>query len=389
MSVQSINIPIRFIRQYPGSLDVDEYFESTAARNAYLSSPRRWAGMEVADAETGKRYVLNATKDAWKRVYTQDDFDINDYVAKAGDIMTGSLLMSGGAALDSTLTAGVDTLNLGTANADIINIGYAGSIVNINGTTIFQNTENVVVKDKLIRLNVGGSLGSAVSSGFEIEEASVVAAWFATDATRKGWDFKAPNSFQFTLALNLLTANRDIRVPDADGIFALTSDLDSYVPVARTITINGTTQDLSTNRSWNVGTVTSVGLDVPTGFTAGSPITDSGQLTLDFALGYSLPSDVEQANWNEAFSWGNHASAGYILLSRYIVDEIPSGTIDGINRIFTLTNNPLTTKLMVFLNGIKLEKGASSDYTVSGNTITFSEQLIPRSGDKISATYIF
>ncbi len=37
------------------------------------------------------------------------------------------------------------------------------------------------------------------------------------------------------------------------------SALSSYVPTSRTITINGTTQDLSANRSWSVGTVTGGG----------------------------------------------------------------------------------------------------------------------------------
>ena len=49
------------------------------------------------------------------------------------------------------------------------------------------------------------------------------------------------------------------------------------------------------------GTVTSVGLSVPTGFAvAGSPITTSGTLALTFAAGYSLPLTATQANWDAA-----------------------------------------------------------------------------------------
>jgi hypothetical protein len=51
------------------------------------------------------------------------------------------------------------------------------------------------------------------------------------------------------------------------------------------------------------GTVTSVGLVAPTGFAvSGSPVTTSGNITLSFAAGYSLPPDSSQANWNTAFS---------------------------------------------------------------------------------------
>jgi hypothetical protein len=49
------------------------------------------------------------------------------------------------------------------------------------------------------------------------------------------------------------------------------------------------------------GTVTSVGLSVPTGFAvAGSPITASGTLALTFAAGYSLPLTSTQASWDAA-----------------------------------------------------------------------------------------
>jgi hypothetical protein len=49
------------------------------------------------------------------------------------------------------------------------------------------------------------------------------------------------------------------------------------------------------------GTVTSVGLSVPTGFAvAGSPITASGTLALSFAAGYSLPLTATQASWDAA-----------------------------------------------------------------------------------------
>jgi hypothetical protein len=57
------------------------------------------------------------------------------------------------------------------------------------------------------------------------------------------------------------------------------------VPETRTITINGTTQDLSANRTYNVGTVTSVGLSSATsGVTIGStPVTGSGTITIAIA----------------------------------------------------------------------------------------------------------
>jgi hypothetical protein len=51
-----------------------------------------------------------------------------------------------------------------------------------------------------------------------------------------------------------------------------------------------------------VGTVTSIGLAVPTGFTATSAITSSGDITLGFATGYSLPTTASQSNWDAAYN---------------------------------------------------------------------------------------
>ena len=54
------------------------------------------------------------------------------------------------------------------------------------------------------------------------------------------------------------------------------ADIDA-VPVTRQLTINGTSYDLSADRSWSVGTVTSVDMSVPAGFAiGGNPVTTTG-----------------------------------------------------------------------------------------------------------------
>lgn len=63
----------------------------------------------------------------------------------------------------------------------------------------------------------------------------------------------------------------------------------------------------------NKGTVTSVAMSVPTGLSiSGSPITASGTLALSYTSGFSIPSTAKQTNWDTAYGWGNHASAGYL-----------------------------------------------------------------------------
>jgi hypothetical protein len=74
-----------------------------------------------------------------------------------------------------------------------------------------------------------------------------------------------------------------------------------YTPVtnARTLTINGTSYDLSADRSWTINSMVypSAGIALSTGTAWGTSITDNS------------------SNWNTAYGWGNHASAGYAASS--------------------------------------------------------------------------
>lgn len=89
--------------------------------------------------------------------------------------------------------------------------------------------------------------------------------------------------------------------PGWDELSGITN-LSGYVPTSRTITINGDTQNLLTNPSWSVGTVTSIGMSVPTGLTvSGSPITSSGTFALTLTSGYVIPTITELANKNVGF----------------------------------------------------------------------------------------
>jgi hypothetical protein len=92
------------------------------------------------------------------------------------------------------------------------------------------------------------------------------------------------------------------------------------------------------------GTVTSVDMAVPTGLAvSGNPITGEGTLAVSYASGYAIPTTAKQTtwdsttstvssgatNWNTAYGWGNHASAGYLTSASTLDASKLSGTIDG------------------------------------------------------------
>jgi len=66
--------------------------------------------------------------------------------------------------------------------------------------------------------------------------------------------------------------------------------------------------------------------------------------------------------------------------------EVPAGSIDGANLIFTLVAapNPVSS-LYLYLNGLLMRQGA--DFAVSGQTITFLAVSAPQNGDLLEASY--
>lgn len=74
------------------------------------------------------------------------------------------------------------------------------------------------------------------------------------------------------------------------------------------------------------------------------------------------------------------------LLPSFSTGEIPSGSINGSNEVFTLANTPSpASSLELFLNGLLMSQ--TVDYTLSGNTISFLAASTPQTGDVLTASY--
>lgn len=67
-----------------------------------------------------------------------------------------------------------------------------------------------------------------------------------------------------------------------------------------------------------------------------------------------------------------------------IVGEIPSGSINGINTIFTLASSPTANSVAIYVNGLRMAN--TVDYTISGSTITFL--IAPSTGYVILVDYL-
>lgn len=141
-----------------------------------------------------------------------------------GVLTTGSQAIAGAKTFSSVVNAnaGIDrstsgTLTIGATNSTIINIGNAGATVNIQGTTIYENTPQLIVADPLITLNSGGGAGSGQNAGIQIEENALITGYAETSSDRNSWILKAPN----TAGIATITA----------GVSGITLDQSSHNPV--------------------------------------------------------------------------------------------------------------------------------------------------------------
>lgn len=78
-------------------------------------------------------------------------------------------------------------------------------------------------------------------------------------------------------------------------------------------------------------------------------------------------------------------AAGAVKANDFIVDEAPTGAVNGVNTTYILANTPRVL-LGVFVNGQKQEAGAGNDFTISGATITMLSVL--GTGEKITVSYV-
>ena len=96
------------------------------------------------------------------------------------------------------------------------------------------------------------------------------------------------------------------------------------------------------------GTVTSVALSVPTGLAvSGSPITSSGTLAVSYGTGYAIPTTAKQAEWDTAYSWGDHASAGYTTNTGTVTSVNASTSVSGLS----FSGGPVTGSGTLALSG--------------------------------------
>jgi len=180
-------------------------------------------------------------------------------------IIGGSFItVTNGSGASGNPTISLSTFNLGDVSNVVLTSPASGQVLTYNGTNWVNGTITGGGGGTVTEVNTGVGL-----TGGPITTTGTISVVFGTssDTVAEGNDSRIINGqTAFGWGDHSLV-----------GYLLSSTAAATYVPQTRTITINGTTLNLSANRTWNVGTVTSVATG--TGLIGGS-ITTSGTISL-------------------------------------------------------------------------------------------------------------
>jgi hypothetical protein len=231
--------------------------------------------------------------------------------------ITGSL--SAQTDLQAALNAKEPTITAGT-----ISQYWRGDKTWQTFPTIPTVTPSALTKtdDTNVTLTLGGSPSTALLQGV-----SLTLGWTGTLADSRIASAATWNAKQDAITLTTTGSS------GSATLIGATLNVPTYtllglggVAASRNITINGITQDLSADRSWSVGTVTSVGLSMPSAFAvASSPVTGAGTIAVTGAgvASQYIRGDGSLANFPT--STGGGASVSY-----YLNGSVSQGTLGGV-----------------------------------------------------------
>jgi len=127
--------------------------------------------------------------------------------------------------------------------------------------------------------------------------------FLTTDGTNASWATVDLSSY-------LTTASAASTYQPLDADLTSIAGLTGTTGLLKKTSANTWTLD-TTAYTTNTGTVTSVGVSVPTGLSvSGTPVTTSGTIAISLTSGYSIPTTASQTNWDTAYTDRNKWDGG-------------------------------------------------------------------------------
>ena len=132
------------------------------------------------------------------------------------------------------------------------------------------------------------------------------------------------------------------------------------------------------------GTVTSVGVSVPTGLAvSGSPITSSGTIAISMASGYSIPTDAKQGQWDAKSDF----SGSYNDLTDKPTNFVDLTSDQSITGTKTFGDNNL--KVLSSNTYSKYKHNCATYYPTTDDNSYYSVYIYPQDGQSYTGVYRF
>jgi hypothetical protein len=226
-------------------------------------NPITGAGTLALGLQSGYSIPTTANQSNWTTAYN--------------DSITSANLSYGGASTNLVL----NQQDSGTISASLIaGAASVGKFVFYNGTNLAYVSLNATTP-----LSYDNGLNT-----FSISQSGA-----STNGFLSSTDWNTFNNKQAAITLTTTGSSGDATLVGSTlNIPNYSSALSGYVPTGRQLTINGTAYDLSADRSWSVGTVTSV---ATTGPITGGTITGSGTIGITQATN-SADGYLSSTDWN-------------------------------------------------------------------------------------------
>lgn len=267
--------------------------------------------------------------------------------------------------------ASTTNLLVGDGSGNVSDAGYAigadgtdGQILKTdgNGNLSFIDIPAPSI-DSTVNLLAGDGNGNAVDAGYTIGSDGTNGQVLKTDGG---------GNLSFISLPTIPTKTSD-----------LTND-SGFITSASVPTIDSTTNLLKGDGD---GNASNSGYTIGTDGTSGQILSTNGSGSLSFVDNNAAPGWVASSQGDVNLS-GFTNDINTITTDNMVWNEELTGTLDGSNDTFTISNSPAANNyLMLFKNGL-LQK-YSDDFTLSGATITFVSENIPQVGDHLYATYYY
>lgn len=134
------------------------------------------------------------------------------------------------------------------------------------------------------------------------------------------------------------------------------------------------------------GTVTSIGITVPTGLQVSpSTITSAGTFAISFASGYSIPTTSNQSNWDIAYSsvtGATSSNTANTIVKRDASGNFVAGTITA-NLTGTASNASKVTNTLTrgsYLTGGNFDGSSATTWAVDATTANTASKIVARDG---------